>query len=75
MQFPFAVSGPMLVANPNLGTISLSRHQAASDAFSLGRKIYPSGECTYHDQQVMVVSVGFHFSEVHSQVFKGQGTI
>ena len=42
-------------------------------SFSPGRKsFYPSRECTYHDQQVMVVLVRFHFSEVHSQVFKGQ---
>ena len=27
---------------------------------------YPSQECTYHDQHAMVVSVRFHFSEVHS---------
>ena len=26
---------PMLVGNPNLGTISLSRHQATSDALSV----------------------------------------
>ena len=32
---PFAVSGPMLVGNPNLGTISLSRHQATFDALSV----------------------------------------
>ena len=66
-------SDPMLVGNPNLGTISLSRHQATSDAFSPGRKsFYPSWECTYCDQQVMVVLVRFHFSEIHFQVFKGQ---
>ena len=35
VQFPFAVSGPMLVGNPNLETISLSRHQATSDALSV----------------------------------------
>ena len=26
----------------------------------------------YYDQQVMVVSVRFHFTEVHFEVFKGQ---
>ena len=68
------LSNPMLVGNPNLGTISLNRHQATFDALSVpGRKsFYPSQECTYNDQQVMVVLVRFHFSEVHFQVFKGQ---
>ena len=63
------LSDPMLVGNLNLGTISLSRHQATFDALSVW---VGKGECTYYDQQVMVVSVRFHFSEVHSQVFKGQ---
>ena len=41
-------------------------------SFSPRRKsFYPFQERTYHDQQVMVVSVRFHFSEVHFQVFKG----
>ena len=63
----------MLVGNPNLGTISLSRHQVTFDALSVWVKsFYPSRERTYHDQLVTVVSVRFHFSEVHSQVFKGQ---
>ena len=31
----FTLSDPMLVGNPNLGTISLSRHQATSDALSV----------------------------------------
>ena len=63
------LSDPMLVGNLNLGTISLSRHQATFDALSVW---VGKGECTYYDQQVMVVSVRFHFSEVHFQVFKGQ---
>ena len=29
------LSDPMLVGNPNLGTISLSRHRATSDALSV----------------------------------------
>ena len=29
------LSDPMLVGNPNLGTISLSKHQATSDALSV----------------------------------------
>ena len=67
------LSHPMLVGNPSLGTISLSRHWATSYAFSPGRKSFsPSQERIYHDQQVTVVSVRFHFSEVHSQVFKEQ---
>ena len=42
-------------------------------SFSPGRKsFYLTWEYTYHDQQVMVVSVRFHFSEVHFQVLKGQ---
>ena len=63
------LSNPMLVGNPNLGTISLIRHQATFDALSVW---VGKGECTYYDQQVMVVSVRFHFSEVRFQVFKGQ---
>ena len=63
------LSDPMLVGNANLGTVSLSRHQATFDALSVW---VGEGECTYYDQQVMVVSVRFHFSEVHFQVFKGQ---
>ena len=67
------LSDLMLVGNPNVGTISLSKHRATSDAFSPGRKsFYASRERTYHDQQVMALSVRFHFSEVHFQVFKGQ---
>ena len=68
------LSGPMLVGNPNLGTISLSRHQATSDALSV-----QVGKASAHPENVhtmitvvTVVSVRFHFSEVHSQVFKGQ---
>ena len=63
------LSDPMVVGNPNLGTISLSRNRATFDALSVW---VGKGECTSYDQQVMVVSVRFHFSEVHFQVFKGQ---
>ena len=43
VQFPFAVSGPMLVGNPNLGTISLNRHWATSDALPVwvGKSTHP----------------------------------
>ena len=63
------LSDTMLVGNPNLGTVSLRRHQATFDALSVW---VGKGECTYYDQKVMVVLVRFHFSEVHFQVFKGQ---
>ena len=64
------LSGPMLVGNLNLGTIFLSRHRATSDALSV-----PVGKASTHSenvpagtyQQVTVVSVRFHFSEVHFQ--------
>ena len=36
------------------------------------KSFYPSQERTCYDQQVMVVLVRFHFSEVHFQVFKRQ---
>ena len=65
----------MLVGSPNLGTISLSRHQATSDALSIqvGKaSTHPENVAAGTYQQVTVVSVRFHFSEVHSQVFKGQ---
>ena len=65
---------PMLVGGPNLETISLSRHRATSDALSV-----QVGKASAHPENVhtmitvvTVVSVRFHFSEVHSQVFKGQ---
>ena len=42
-------------------------------SFSPGRRsFYPSQELTYSDQHVTVLLVRFHFSEVHSQVFKRQ---
>ena len=69
-----SLSEPMLVESPNLGTISLSRHRATSDALSV-----QVGKASAHPENVhtmitvvTVVSVRFHFSEVHSQVFKGQ---
>ena len=61
------LSDPMLVGNPNLGTISLSRHHSTSDAFS-----DQVGIDSTHPENVTVVSVRFHFSELHFQVFKGQ---
>ena len=41
------LSDPMLVGNPNLGTISLSRHQATSDVLSL-----PVGKASTHPENV-----------------------
>ena len=43
------LSDPMLVGNPNLGTHSLSRHQATFNALSvlLEKSFYASRECTY----------------------------
>ena len=61
------LSDPMLVGNPNLGTISLSRHQATFDALSV-----QVGKASTHPENLTVVLVRFHFSEVHFQVFKGQ---
>ena len=61
------LSDPMLVGNPNLGTISLSRHHSTSDAFS-----DQVGIDSTHPENVTVVSVRFRFSELHFQVFKGQ---
>ena len=60
----------MLEGNPNLGTIFLSRHRATSDALSV-----PVGKVSTHSknvpagtyQRITVVSVRFHFSEVHFQ--------
>ena len=69
------LSDPILVGNPNLGTISLSRHWATSDALSVqvGKSsIQPENVYTMTSKQVTVVLMTFHFSEVHSQVFKGQ---
>ena len=53
------LSDPMLVGNPNLGTHSLSRHQATFNALSvlLEKSFYASRECTYYDQQGMTISV------------------
>ena len=62
-----SLSEPMLVGSPNLGTISLSRHHSTSDAFS-----DQVGIDSTHPENVTVVSVRFHFSELHFQVFKGQ---
>ena len=70
-----SLSEPMLVGSPNLGTISLSRHWATSDALSVqvGKSsIQPENVYTMTSKQVTVVLMTFHFSEVHSQVFKGQ---
>ena len=69
------LSDPMLVGNPNLGAIFLSWHLAASDVLSVQvRKAstHPENVAAGTYQQVMVVSVRFHFNEVHFQVFKGQ---
>ena len=56
---------PMLVGNPTLGTITLRRHWATSDALSV-----QIGKAFIHLKNVHTMR--FHFSEVHSQVFKGQ---
>ena len=64
----------MVVGNPNLGTISLSRHQATFDVLSVrvGKaSTHPKNVHTM-TKQVTVVLVRFHFSEVHFQVFIGQ---
>ena len=61
------LSDPMLVGNPNLGTISLSRHHSTSDALS-----DHIGKASTHPENLTVVLVRFHFSEVHFQVFRGQ---
>ena len=45
------LSGPMLVGNPNLGTISLSRHQATSDALSV-----QVGKASTHPENVYIMT-------------------
>ena len=45
------LSDPMLVGNPNLGTISLSRHQAALDALSVR-----VGKASTHPENVLTTT-------------------
>ena len=45
------LSDPMLVGNPNLGTISLSRHQATSDALSVR-----VGKASTHPENVHIMT-------------------
>jgi len=45
------LSDPMLVGNPNLGTISLSRHWAPFDALSVG-----VGKASTHPENVHMTS-------------------
>ena len=45
------LSDPMLVGNPNLGTISLSRHQATFDALSVG-----VGKASTHPENVHIMT-------------------
>ena len=45
------LSDPMLVGNPNLGTISLSRHQPTSDALSVR-----GGKGSTHPENVHTVT-------------------
>ena len=45
------LSGPVLVGNPNLGTISLSRHRATSDALSV-----QVGKASTHPENVHTVT-------------------
>ena len=47
------LSNPMLVGNPNLGTISLSRHWAASDALSV-----QVGKASTHPENVHTMPAG-----------------
>ena len=68
------LSDPMLVGKSKSGNYFPKQAPGYFRcSFGPGRKsFYPSRECVYHDQQVMVVSVRFHFSEIHFQMFKGQ---
>ena len=47
------LSDPMLVGNPNLGTISLSRHQATFDALSVR-----VGQASTHPENVRTMPAG-----------------
>ena len=45
------LSDPMLVGNPNLGTVSLRRHQATFDALSV-----PVGKSSTHPENVYTMT-------------------